>query len=506
MISRRTLMRGLALLPAARWSWLGAVARSEERMPLLGEGTMMGGRGDLARPELRPLIGRLLGTLQPDRAGDALAPAVIEAVAALRQAGAAELLWLIDLDDFPGPPLLAVPLRAGADPVRIGAILAAGLPEIRIPGAVSQVARGHVVVGLPGAVERLRANPPAGRPDLEAALAAGPPASLIRVAVSAGRAFRRATEESLAALPTELGGGPVAALTQGARWAALGIPADAEPARLVVQATDPRAAAALARIMQGGLDAAGAALNARADARDLAARLKEIRPEATEDRVVATVAPEVVVGLVAIPLRQFGEAWAHTQSVTNLKQVGLAMHNYHSAHGTFPPTYRASSAGEPLLSWRVLVLPYLEQQKLFDQFHLDEPWDSPHNRALIPQMPRVYAAPSASPMLATAGKTVYLTPRGEATMFPGGTPVAFKDITDGTSNTIMTIEVDDEHAATWTKPDDWDITLGRPGHGRPLIVGIADGSVRTFAADVKPAALQPMFTRGGGEVINWDEV
>ena len=92
----------------------------------------------------------------------------------------------------------------------------------------------------------------------------------------------------------------------------------------------------------------------------------------------------------------FAENAARSQCINNLKQIGLAMHNYHAMHKTFPPAYTVDKAGKPLLSWRVLILPYLEQDALYKEFHLDEPWDSEHNRALIDRMPATYRCPDAA--------------------------------------------------------------------------------------------------------------
>ena len=97
------------------------------------------------------------------------------------------------------------------------------------------------------------------------------------------------------------------------------------------------------------------------------------------------------------------------QCINNLKQIGLAMHNYHARHKTFPPAYTVDKDGKPLLSWRVLILPYLEQDALYKEFHLDEPWDSEHNRALIDRMPTTYLCPGGSSKRADRGKTTYLT-------------------------------------------------------------------------------------------------
>ena len=150
------------------------------------------------------------------------------------------------------------------------------------------------------------------------------------------------------------------------------------------------------------------------------------------------------------------------QSINNLKQLGLAMHNYLDVNKNFPPAVSAKD-GKPLLSWRVLVLPYIEEGPLFQQFHLDEPWDSEHNLKLIPRMPTILRSPLAQWPIRAARST---SPRRSAdSVFPGQKGVAIRDITDGTSNTILLVEADDEHAVPWTKPDDWEYDPRRSPRG-----------------------------------------
>jgi len=215
---------------------------------------------------------------------------------------------------------------------------------------------------------------------------------------------------------------------------------------------------------------------------------------------------------VSVPVRQFREAARRSQCVNNLKQIGLAMHNHLSAHNNaFPAAYVAAKDGKPLLSWRVQILPFLEEQELYDQFHLDEPWDGPHNKPLIARMPKAYACPSGSKALAAGGKTTYLTPRGPATIFPGAVGVKIQDVADGTSNTVLLVEAGDDLAVTWTKPDDWEVapefqTRGLFGHHpRGTNFGFADGSVRFLKETVSPKLLQAMTTRDGGEVLGEDD-
>src|SRR5437588_6801844 len=101
-----------------------------------------------------------------------------------------------------------------------------------------------------------------------------------------------------------------------------------------------------------------------------------------------------MVALLLPAVQAAREAARRAQCTNNLKQIGLAMHNYHSSNNCFPPAFTTDRDGKPLLSWRVLLLPYLECSSLYANFHLDEPWDSPHNRPLVNQMPSVFACPS----------------------------------------------------------------------------------------------------------------
>jgi hypothetical protein len=165
-----------------------------------------------------------------------------------------------------------------------------------------------------------------------------------------------------------------------------------------------------------------------------------------------------------------------------------------------PPAYKADKNDKPLLSWRVLILPFIEGgDDLYKQFHLDEPWDSEHNKKLIPQMPSFYRDPDSK--LAAEGKTNYLTIRGEDTAFCGGEGVEYRSIRKGLSNTIMTIEVPDAKAVIWTKPDDLELHGGSVqeelGAVRPegFFVGFADGSVWFLKASTPPGLLRAVATR-----------
>ena len=214
----------------------------------------------------------------------------------------------------------------------------------------------------------------------------------------------------------------------------------------------------------------------------------------------------VAASLVLPAVQAAREAARRAQSTNNLKMIGLAMHVHHDAKRSFPPAYQADKDGKPLLSWRVLILPYIEYNALYKEFHLDEPWDSEHNKQLIAKMPQEYKNPNSS--LSAEGKTNYLTVRGPHSVFPGDKAISMKDIPDGTAHTIMTVEVADDKAVIWTKPDDFQYDEEKPLDGlvglRPngFLAGFTDGSVRFLPATINPAALKAMFTRDGGEPFN----
>src|SRR5438552_18335675 len=102
-------------------------------------------------------------------------------------------------------------------------------------------------------------------------------------------------------------------------------------------------------------------------------------------------------GLVAVVLpavRQSRESVRRSLCKCNLKQVGLALHNYREEFGCFPPAYVADRAGRPMHSWRVLILPFIDQADLYSKYNFDEPWDGPNNIKLLDEMPRLYKCPS----------------------------------------------------------------------------------------------------------------
>ncbi len=165
------------------------------------------------------------------------------------------------------------------------------------------------------------------------------------------------------------------------------------------------------------------------------------------------------------------------QCVNNLKQIGLAHHNYISANNTFPMAAIADKDGKPLLSWRVAILPYIEQQELYNKFKLDEPWDSPNNKPLIKEMPATYLCPDRKNP--EAGTTTYRMFVGAGALSEEGQATGLANITDGTSNTILVVESKD--AVPWTKPDD----LKFDPEAKPSLFGAGSPHPAGFNATVR---------------------
>src|SRR5262249_54136989 len=192
-------------------------------------------------------------------------------------------------------------------------------------------------------------------------------------------------------------------------------------------------------------------------------------------------------------------AKARMESANKLKQMMLAMHNYLDTTKEFPAAAITDTNGKPLLSWRVAILPYVEQEALYKQFKLDEPWDSENNKKLLAQMPKIYGEKGT--------KTHYRVFTGKGTVFEGTKGVRIADITDGTSNTAVIFEAPD--TVEWTKPEEFEYDAKKPLPklgGVPFEAGFqvafADGSVRFMSNKVKEEIIRAVITRNGGEVID----
>ena len=220
------------------------------------------------------------------------------------------------------------------------------------------------------------------------------------------------------------------------------------------------------------------------------------------------------LGLTLAPeLKKIRAAAQRTQMLNNLRQNALAMHNYESAFRQFPMRANLDANGKPLLSWRVHILPFVGEKELYDQFKLDEPWDSLNNRKLVSKMPRLYRDPTeGGRQNNAAGKTTIQVPIAKLSIFENFTPIKFRDIKDGSSNTILIVQVAHDRAVPWSQPADWEVDENSPTNGLfnkdmdSTSVAIADGSVHTIPKPLDPQKLLNMLTKDGGEITTINDL
>ncbi|MFO0961069.1 MAG: DUF1559 domain-containing protein [Isosphaeraceae bacterium] len=223
--------------------------------------------------------------------------------------------------------------------------------------------------------------------------------------------------------------------------------------------------------------------------------------------VILTVATVGTSALVAH--RQIRES-RKSGCAEQLRGLGRAMLAYQEAEGHFPAPSIRDSGGTPLLSWRVALLPKLGYQKLYEKFRLDEPWDSPHNLALIAEMPAEFACPGGPGR--RTGRTGYFVivgpesgPTSVNTVFEPTRGVDLREITDGTSGTLLMIESD--RSVPWTSPEDqrWSPDGPLPMPSSPHRGGanalFADGSLHFLKATIGEQILRALLTINAGDVI-----
>jgi prepilin-type processing-associated H-X9-DG protein len=213
------------------------------------------------------------------------------------------------------------------------------------------------------------------------------------------------------------------------------------------------------------------------------------------------VGANTVAGLLIPAAQKMRQSASRASSANNLKQLALAMHNYNATFGHFPPAVVIGPDGKTPHSWRVELLPYLEQNQLYQSYKMDEPWDSENNRKILAQMPRTF---KADPDAATTASSYYVL-TGKDTIFSGKEGTKIQDITDGTSNTILIVEA--KHDIPWTKPVDLEYDAKKPlskfgGYFEGgFNAAFADGSVHFIANAIAEQTLRALITKTGGEII-----
>ncbi|QEG39693.1 DUF1559 family PulG-like putative transporter [Roseimaritima ulvae] len=339
----------------------------------------------------------------------------------------------------------------------------------------------------------------------------------IQIVVEPPEHVRRTVQELSPNLPPQLGGGSSELLTEGFQWLAMGIHLQTLQTEVVVQSSSPEAAQQLAaelpNIMRAGyksfappseavpmplVESLLAWLQPQAEGSQLRKQLNLSASSADNRALLANLAA------------QFEKSAHRGASDKRFKQVLLAMHNFHSANGQLPPLEKyLDENGKPYLSWRVHLLPYVGQAALYEKFHLDEPWDSPHNKPLLDELPNVYASssllPTATPL--PPGHTTCVAPVGENTIFGQSKGIRFAQIIDGLSNTIAIVEVKPEAAVPWTAPQDYAFDPADPLSGIQMgpdgrwLSGRGDGSVSQLSGDLPAETVLRLFEINDGQAI-----
>ncbi len=214
------------------------------------------------------------------------------------------------------------------------------------------------------------------------------------------------------------------------------------------------------------------------------------------------IGPDTIAGLLIPATQRMRSAAKRMTSANNLKQIALAMQNYQAVHNCFPPAVIMGPDGKTPHSWRVELLPYLDQNQLYQSYRMDEPWDSENNRKILDQMPRTFKADPDTVTTATS----YVVLTGKETIFSGKEGVRTGAITDGLANTILVVEAKND--IPWTKPIDleYDAKKPLPKFGGYFPEGFnaafADGSVHFFAPAIAEKTLRAMITKAGGEIFS----
>lgn len=189
-----------------------------------------------------------------------------------------------------------------------------------------------------------------------------------------------------------------------------------------------------------------------------------------------------------------------------LRQIGLAMFNYQASLGRFPPAATRSADGKPLYSWRVELLPYLEQDKLYREFNRKEAWDHPHNKPLVDRMPDIYALDATDPGFAK-GHTRFQVLQAKGGVFDGDKATTLAEMTDGTSNTLLMVEGGEP--IEWTRPDELRFDpqgampkLGNPAH-REFLILRGDASTQPIAREISAELFWPLVTKDANDKVEW---
>ncbi|MHB8865315.1 MAG: DUF1559 domain-containing protein [Pirellulaceae bacterium] len=486
--------------------------------PLVDQQTFLIGRLDVTSFPLDALQTRLAAIVEkvpgaPNAAEDIerVASQARQLRAAFLDAGGHEVFLVVSTSDIPAQtPFFVV---TSSEPEKLDAVqsfVKQLLDASQTKLEMRKQSDRSLVVAQPSTLERIAALQPQPRAEVTAAVNAIADAP-IQLLIMPSADQHRVLVETMPDFPKPWENVTGEVISEGLQWCTVTM--EATPTlkvHLVIESKDPSSAERFNDVLVASLRAAAQLPFVQQTVPQAEQLLTLLTPTVQDQRLIISLTDdEGTLQAVAKPLvtalAAARETARLTQSINNLKQIGLAMHNYYDVHKRFPPAVSFDPSGKPLLSWRVHLLPFLEQQALYKQFKLDEPWDSEHNKKLAEIIPLPYLDPAAELKL---GLTTYVVPTGEGTIFGGKEALRFEEIRDGTSNTIMVVRVVPDRAVVWTKPEDLEVKEAAPLTGlvsearKQFEATFCDGSVHRLSDAIDPKILWWLFQANDGQAFD----
>ena len=201
-----------------------------------------------------------------------------------------------------------------------------------------------------------------------------------------------------------------------------------------------------------------------------------------------------------------------TVIMNRLKQIGLALHRYHDTNGKFPPAVNSNSPNRTAVSWRLWILPYLDQATTYNQINFQESWDSAKNKPILASLPTAFDSPILTSAQRTLGRTVFLAPVAQGTVLGHESGTTLPSITDGTSNTILVVAARASESKVWASPDELQIDMndplkgltGQPGGEFAVLMG--DGSVKWIPDSIDAETFRSLLKMNDGQGIDWNRI
>ncbi|HQR06128.1 MAG TPA: DUF1559 domain-containing protein [Gemmatales bacterium] len=516
--------RTMLLLSGLFWS-LSANAQDAHLNRFVDKQTLAVGKLDLRRfevPAFFQSLGRMVAPIAESMKSAEEKTAAIKDQ--LLKAGVTDIYFIYGAQELSRMPTLYAPVSDKNHAETVASLLATGQPG-PFQGESSWISPrndtswkyhdGYVIVGQKKSVDAAELIKPVHRTELQAARALESAAGF-SLYVIPSTDIRRVMDELVPTLPKELGGGSSTLVTKGLQWAALNV--DFPPklsCKLHIQAASPEYAVQLQKQWQAILSEmkkeVDRPIHVPESFKYFYQLMSSMKVTVVDRQLTLTTDGNRITELTALLSKSLSTRAGDELNTSNLRQICIAMHNFHNDWNRLPNQAILSKDDKPLLSWRVALLPYLGEDHLYKEFKTNEPWDSEHNKKLIEKMPKVYTHPFAKNV--PANHTLYqvfYSKQGAkpaaAIMETGKMTLGMLTVQDGTSNTFVLTDAAAE-AVPWTKPADL-LFDGKVENLPKLVsprgdgwahVGFGDCHTQRFKPGGKPKLLWQLIGRNDGE-------